>query len=124
MTDLLIRVRENNRRIVRGCSYDDTLGRYRIQCDEGETVVVEFNLADWLGSVTVSNSAITNDGVTCTKSEASGIFTLTSSGVTGLGDATLTITASDGRVRVERFRFEQPRATRGPDYDYWAQAWW
>jgi hypothetical protein len=122
MTDLYIRVRENNRHIVRGVNYDDKAGRYRVQCSEGETVKVTLDLSDWLGSgVTVSSSAISNDGVTCTKSESSGVFTLTASAVEGRGDTDLTITASDGRVRVERLRFEDPVfASRGPDYDYWS----
>lgn len=124
MADLYIRPRENNRRIVRGLTYDDTAGRYRVQCSEGETVKVTLDLTDWLGSATVSSSAIANDGVTCTKSEASGVFTLTASDVQGRGDTDLTITASDGRIRVERLRFEDPVfASRGPDYDYWS-GWW
>jgi hypothetical protein len=122
VADLYIRVRDNNRRIVRGVTYDDKVGRYRVQCSEGETVVVILNLADWLGSgVSVSSSTIANDGVTCTKAESSGVFTLTASAVEGRGDTDLTIVASDGRTRVERLRFEDPVfASRGPDYDYWS----
>lgn len=108
MTDLAIRVRENNRRIVRGVSYDDRIARYRVQIAEGETVVLQLNMADWLGSATVSSSALSNDGVTVAKTEASGVFTLTASGIDTFGDCDLTITASDGRVRLERFRFESP----------------
>lgn len=122
MTDLAIRIRENNRRIVRGCSYDDTIGRYRAQVSEGETIKVELNLADWLNGATVSSSSLANDGVTVTKSETSGVFTLTASEVSGYGDCDLTITASDGRVRVERFRFDEPNSGRqSDDYGWWSQ---
>lgn len=116
MTDLLIRVRENNRRIVRGVTHDDTFAGYRVQIAEGETIKVVLNLTDWLGSATVSSYSGSADGGTVSTAHSSGVFTLTASAVSGTADYDLTITTSDGRVRVERFRFEEPLSGRRDDY--------
>jgi hypothetical protein len=118
MTDLLVRVRDNNRRIVRGGWYDDTSGRLKFQVSQGETIKVTLNLSDWLNGATVSSSSLTNSGVTVTKAESSGVFTLTASNVSGYGYSDLTITASDGRIRLERFRFEDPLTYRPNDYGW------
>jgi hypothetical protein len=120
MADLYIRIRENNRQIVRGVSYDNTLGRFRAQVSEGETIKLTLDLTDWLNGATVTSSPIENNGVTCTKVEASGVFTLTASDVVGYGDSDLAIVASDGRTRVERFRFSEPGNQRqSDDYGVW-----
>lgn len=119
MTDLVIRIRENNRRIVRGFTFDDRLGRYQAQVFEGETIKPQINLSDWLGSATISTAAITAEGGTVTQSNSDGIVTLTVSGVGTSCDAKLTITASDGRVRVEKFRFLEASAVQGRN-DYYS----
>ncbi len=108
MPDIYIRVRENNRRIVRGASFDDRLGRYAVQIRDGETIKPQINLADWLGTATISTATVSAEGGTVTQANASGVVTLTVSAVDASCDATLTITASDGRVRIEKFRFSEP----------------
>lgn len=119
MTDLTIRVRENNRRILRGFTFDDRQSRYQAQILAGETIKPQINLSDWLGSATISAAAISAEGGTVTQANSAGVVTLTVSAVDSCCDAKLTITASDGRVRVEKFRFVEASAIEGRN-DYYS----
>lgn len=120
MSAILLRVRQNNRRITRGGHFDDRAGRFDVYVGEGETVRVDIDITDWIGSATISSSTIsTNGGGTVTKSLSGTVFTLTASGVDGFCDATLTITCSDGSVRVEKIRFKRPYVTGRDDYGTW-----
>lgn len=118
MTDLSIRVRENNRRIVRGFTFNDRIGRYVCQILEGETIKPQLNLSDWLGNgVTISTVTLpTVEGGTVTQTNASGIITFTVSGVSSFCDCDALITASDGRIRREKLRFVEPNCTGRDDY--------
>lgn len=116
MPDLIAYIRENNRRIVRGMSFDDRIGRLVAQIQKGETIKSIIDLSHWLGTATISSVSIANDGGTVSTSLASPQVTLTASGIEGMCDSDLTITTSDGRVRVEKFRFVAPTCTGRDDY--------
>lgn len=116
MPDLFIRVRENNRRVVRGVSFDDRTGRYTCQIFEGETIKPVIDLSHWLGTATISSATVEADGGTVTRAIAGSQITLTVSAVDSMSDAELTITASDGRVRIEKFRFVEPNCSGRDDY--------
>lgn len=116
VSDLIAFIRENNRRILRGMSFDDRLGRLVCQIFEGETIKPVLDLSHWLGSASISSAAISADGGTVSRSISGAQITLTVSAVDSLSDAELTITASDGRVRVEKFRFVEPNCLGRDDY--------
>ncbi len=116
MPDLFIRVRENNRRVVRGVSFDDRTGRYTCQIFEGETIKPVIDLSHWLGTATISSATVSADGGTVTRAISGSQITLTVSAVDSMSDAELTITASDGRVRIEKFRFVEPNCSGRDDY--------
>ncbi len=116
MPDLLIQVRENNRRILRGISFDDRAGRYTCQIFEGETIKPVIDLSHWLGTATISSATVEADGGTVTRAISGTQITLTVSAVDSMSDAELTITASDGRVRIEKFRFVEPNCSGRDDY--------
>lgn len=112
MTDNYLAIRENNRRIVRGGNFDDTLGRWKLQIGDGETILATLDLTDWLGDAEITAIALDLDGVSVTEDEEDGLITLTASAASGNGNCDMTITCDDGRIRVERFRFEQPNSGR------------
>jgi type II secretory pathway pseudopilin PulG len=116
MTDLAIRVRENNRRILRGFTFDDRTGRYTCQIIEGETIKPQLDMSDWLGSETISTVALTTNGGTVTQANSDGIITFTVSAVSSLCDCDALITTSGGRIRKERLRFVEPNCTGRDDY--------
>lgn len=116
MTDLSIRIRENNRRILRGFSFEDRTGRYTCQILEGETIKPELNLSDWLGTETISSVTLSTTGGTVTQTNASGTITFTVSAVSTICDTAATITTSGGRVRIEKLRFAEPNCTGRDDY--------
>ena len=117
MPDMIAFIRENNRRTVRGMSFDDRTGRLTCQILEGEAIKPKLNLEHWLGDgVTISNATASNDGGTVSLSTATPEITLTVSAVDSMCDTDLTITASDGRVRVEKFRFITPNCSGRDDY--------
>ena len=116
MPDLFIRVRENNRRVVRGLSFDDRTGRYTCQIFEGETITPVIDLSHWLGTATISSATVEADGGTVTRAISGTQVTLTVSAVDSRSDAEVTITASDGCIRVEKFRFVEPNCSGRDDY--------
>ena len=116
MPDLFIRVRENNRRVVRGLSFDDRTGRYTCQIFEGEPITPVIDLSHWLGTATISSATVEADGGTVTRAISGTQITLTVSAVDSRSDAELTITASDGRIRIEKFRFVEPNCSGRDDY--------
>jgi len=50
MPDMIAYIRENNRRTVRGMSFDDRTGRLTCQIMEGETIKPKLNMEHWLGN--------------------------------------------------------------------------
>lgn len=116
MTDLAIRIRENNRRIMRGFTFDDRTGRYTCQILEGETIKPQLDMNDWLGTETISAVTLSTTGGTVTQANSSGIITFTVSAVDNLCDTDALITTSGGRIRREMLRFVRPTTTRVEDY--------
>lgn len=117
MPDMIAFIRENNRRTVRGMSFDDRIGRLVCQILEGETIKPKLNMEHWLGNGnTISSATISNDGGTATVSLSTPEITLTVSDVDSMCDTDVTITASDGRVRIEKFRFIAPNCSGRDDY--------
>jgi hypothetical protein len=117
MTDLAIRIRENNRRILRGFTFDDRTGRYTCQILEGETIKPQLDMNDWLGTETISAVTLpSTTGGTVTQANSSGIITLTVSAVDYLCDTDALITTSGGRIRRELLRFVRPNTTGVADY--------
>mgnify|MGYP003479777024 FL=1 len=116
MPDLIAFIRENNRRTVRGMSFDDRTGRLTCQIMEGETITPVIDLSHWLGTATISSATVAADGGTVTRAISGTQITLTVSAVDSRSDAELTITASDGRVRIEKFRFVEPNCSGRDDY--------
>ena len=121
MPDMIAFIRENNRRTVRGMSFDDRTGRLTCQIMEGETIKPKLNMEHWLGNGnTISSATISNDGGTATVSLSTPEITLTVSDVDSMCDTDVTITASDGRVRIEKFRFITPNCSGRDDYGSYA----
>jgi hypothetical protein len=116
MSDLAIRIRENNRRILRGFTFDDRNGRYTCQILEGETIKPQLDMNDWLGTETISSVALTTTGGTVTQANSAGIITFTVSAVDNLCDCDALITTSAGRIRRELLRFIRPNTTGVADY--------
>lgn len=116
MTDLAIRIRENNRRIMRGFTFDDRTGRYTCQILEDETIKPQLDMNDWLGTETISAVTLSTTGGTVSQANASGVITFTVSAVDNLCDTDALITTSGGRIRREMLRFVRPNTTGVADY--------
>ena len=65
----IIRIRENDRHICRGCYFDNVAGRFALQATSAETLKVQLDFTDVLDgdTITVATSA---DGVTATVDNA------------------------------------------------------
>ncbi len=88
-----------------------------VQVLDGETIKPVLDMTGWLGTASITSTASTRKGEgTVVASEASGIITLTVSGVEGVCDITVTITSSDGRVRIERLRIRRTDVGGRDDY--------
>lgn len=119
MSDRLIYLRENQRRVLRGLSYDSANVRYEMDMEEGETLKVQVNCTGILASgETITAATVENEGVTCTVSLSSPTATLTLSALTGYGtgNTTLTLTKSGGEVLKLRLRARARRNYRYFDY--------
>jgi hypothetical protein len=110
-----IRVRENNRRAVRGGIPDAESGRTVFQATRTEAFKVDVDFTDILDGATIT-AAVTSDGVTATAAVASGVVTLSISAIGNLGDVDLAVTFSDGRVQEEFLRFRDPFSIASDDY--------
>lgn len=119
MSDRQILLRENQRRITRGISWNSARSRYELDMEEGETLKVQISLAGILGnSETVSSATVENEGISVSASLASPVITLTLSALTGYGtgNTTVTITRSGGEVHKLRIRARAVRNYRYYDY--------
>jgi len=118
MPDNYLAIRENNRRVVRGGTYDPTNARTEFQVSEDEVATAIIDLANWIGSATISTVALTNNGVTATESHTTTKVTLTVSDVSSSGTCDALITCSDSRVRKERLAFRNPAAAYPGSTDF------
>lgn len=111
----IIRIRENDRLITRGCYEDKAIGRVVFQRSADETFKALLDYTDILdgATITVATSA---DGLTAASAVASGVVTLTLSAVASLGDLDVTTTFSDGRVRQDYLRIYDPFTWNRDDY--------
>lgn len=111
----IIRIRENNRFIDRGCYYDHQIGRHILQATENETLVLKVDYTDILNGETITAS-LADDGVDATPSVAAGIVSIIASNLSGWADLDLTVTFSGGRIRQDFIRFCDPYSWRKDDY--------
>jgi hypothetical protein len=111
----IIRVRENNRYIDRGCFFDNQIGRHCLQATKDETFKVNLDYTDILDGATIT-AATASDGLTASSAVVAGVVTLTLSAVTCAGDLDVTTTFSDGRIRQDFLRVYDPFASFRDDY--------
>jgi hypothetical protein len=119
VADRLIYLRENQRRVTRGISFNAQRDRYELDMEEGETKTVTIDCSGILAtSETVSTATVENEGITCTASVSSPQVTLTLSALTnyGTGNTTVTITLSGGTIFKLRLRARSVRNYRYYDY--------
>jgi hypothetical protein len=117
MTDRLIRLRDNQRRITRGISWNSQRSRYELDLEEGETLALTVSLEGILASgETVSSATIESQGVSTSISTSSPEITITFSGLSGTGTTTLTITRSGGQIHKLRIRTRSANSTSYYDY--------
>jgi len=117
----IVRYRENNREILRGVSKDNQTGRFVFQQREDETAKAILDFTDILNGATITATS-TDENITASTSVSSGQVTLTTSAMgMSSGDVDLTVTFSDGRIRIEKLRFCEPQGGWRDDYG-WVQA--
>ena len=114
----IVRFRENNREILRGVTKDNQTGRFVFQQREDETAKAVLDFTDILNGATITATS-TDENITASTSVSSGQITLTTSAMgAGRGDVDLTVTFSDGRVRIEKLRFSEPQGSWRDDYGW------
>jgi len=114
----IVRYRENNREILRGVTKDNQTGRFVFQQREDETAKAVLDFTDILNGATITATS-TDENITASTSVSSGQITLTTSAMgAGRGDVDLTVTFSDGRVRIEKLRFSEPQGSWRDDYGW------
>ena len=111
----IIRIRENDRHITRGCYYDAAIGRFILQATSAETRKVQLDYTDVLDGETIT-VALEPDGLTATSSIASGVVTLTLSAVSGVAHLDVTSTFSGGRIMQTFIRVCDPSSWANDDY--------
>lgn len=119
MTDRSILLRENQRRVTRGLSWNAERSRYELDMEEGETLKVTVDATGILETAeTVSAATATTDGITCALVLATPVITLTLSALNsyGSGDVTLLITRSGGQIHKLRIRARSVNQNRYYDY--------
>lgn len=115
MPKRILRILPNGREVLWGLSRIG--GRVTSVIAEGEADVARIELNEWLDSgETISTSAISEQsGVTLSKSNNPTSVDLIMSGVTGNGEALLTITTSTGRKKAIALGFTTPDHACEPD---------
>lgn len=86
----------------------ETAGRYVIELGSGETDVAVIDCARWLDSATIASAVSTDAFVSVATSSPN--ITLTINGADSRQDGKITITASDGRIRIVRIATMQREA--------------
>lgn len=114
----IIRFRENGREILRGVTKDHQTGRFVLQQREDETSKAILDFTDLLNGATITASA-SDENITASTSVSSGQITLTTSAMgASHGDVDITVTFSDGRVRIEKLRYTEPQGSWRQDYGW------
>lgn len=114
----IIRFRENNREILRGVTKDHATGRFVLQQRDDETAKTTLDFTDLLNSSTIT-ATVTDSNLTASVAVSAGQITLTTSALgMGYGDADITVTFSDGRIRIEKLRFAEVNGTWRTDYGW------
>ena len=116
LSDRLIHLRDNQRRIPRGVSWNSQRSRYELDLEEGETLDLTVSLAGILESGETITAAIESQGVSASISTSSPVVTVTFSGLSGTGTTTLTITRSGGQIHKLRIRTRSANSTSYYDY--------
>ena len=119
MTDRVILLRPNQRRVCRGLSFNAAKSRYELDMQEGETLKVRVDATGILDSgQSVSSITATADGLSISSALASNVATLTLSALNGYGqgDVKLTMTLSTGEVLIHRIRARSVPSARYDDY--------
>lgn len=111
----IVRVREGNRRIIRGGLWDAELGRTVIQATADEAFKISVNFTDILDGSTIT-AAVEADNATVSASVSAGVVTLTCSAIGSASDVDLTVTFSDGRIQQEFIRLRDPFQWNRDDY--------
>jgi len=118
MPDNYIAIRENNRRITRGGTFDADNGLTEFQVGQDEVAIATIDMDNWIGSATITTVALTNSGLTATEAHGTDTVTITVSEVSYSGTCDALITVSDGRKRMERLRFVTPQSAYPGSNDY------
>tara|TARA_X000001316_G_C922037_1_gene36785 strand:- start:651 stop:1022 length:372 start_codon:yes stop_codon:yes gene_type:complete len=117
MSDRLIQLRDNQRRVTRGISWNSQRSRYELDIEEGETLKLTVSLAGILASgESISSATIESQGISTSISTSSPEITVTFSGLSGTGISTLTITRSGGQIHKLRIRTRSANSTSYYDY--------
>lgn len=111
----IIRIRENNCFIDRGCYYDRQIGRHVVQAFDSETFVLKVDYTDILDGDTITAS-LADSGVDATPTVAAGVVSITASNLSGWADLDLTVTFSGGRIRQDFLRLIDPFTVSRDDY--------
>ena len=99
MADRLIRLRENQRYVVRGLSHDAVRRCFYLDMRKDEALNVIIDATGILDtSETITAEVTKSDGVTASVSESSGVITLQLSALTAQGDVDIKITRSGGQI--------------------------
>lgn len=119
LSDRLIILRENQRNIVRGLSYDAVRRVFLLDMREDEALNVIVDVTGILDTnETVAPSITKAEGITATATSAGGKITLALSGLSSVGDVTLKLTRSGGQIHIIKLRARTERAmNRLGDYN-------
>lgn len=107
MTERLIQLRQNGRRVIRGVSHNAGADRYELNQNEGETLNTVLDLSALLtGGETVTAATHDTKGMTVSLTLASPKVTVQTSALDSQShaDSTITITRSGGQVHKIRLR--------------------
>ncbi len=117
MTERLVQLRQNGRRVVRGVTHNRGEHRYEVDLNENEVLDVVVDLEPILGSSeTLAEATVTNSGVSCAATLASPKATIRFSGLKSCyGTTDLKLTRSGGQVHMIYFL---ARATETPERAY------
>lgn len=112
----IIRIRENNRHIDRGCYYDAEMGRHMLQFTNLDTRLVLLDLSDILADASIDDVSISSSGISTASTSSGGVITLTLSNLSAVGDIDITTTLDDGRIRTDFLRVHDPFCWSAEDY--------
>jgi len=112
MTDRLVKMLENNRRVCRGLA--KRADGVAFLLDENETLDVSVDWTDWLGSSTIASVTNEATGVSVTSANTATTATLTLSAPPGIIEHR--ITTDGGEVKELRIYVNSPTGNVSDDY--------